>query len=146
MLLDLGSGERHRTANVFDLQPRAVETIGRRALRQHTRRPLFHHLRYKLVRIKQRPTNSGEQRTLTNTPRIVTYIRDLDSFIAREPCICYYCESIKSYRVVHVYKIFSRSGAMAQRKILKPRLRCVVAPLREKLPFYGFPPAGLTTT
>src|SRR6185369_1067351 len=101
MLLDLGSGERHRTANVFDLQPRAVETIGRRALRQHTRRPLFHHLRYKLVRIKQRPTNSGEQRTLTNTPRIVTDVGDYSCFIAREPCLGYRSELFDRYWLGH---------------------------------------------
>src|SRR6185369_17423523 len=93
MLLDLRSCERHRTANVFDLQPRAAETLGRLTLRQHTRRPLFHHLRYKLVRVEQRPTNSGEQRTFTNTPRIVTYIRDDPCSITAEFRICYLCYS-----------------------------------------------------
>jgi hypothetical protein len=45
-------------------------------LRQNTRRTLLHHLRNKLVRIKQRPRNSSKQDASTNTPRIVTYIRD----------------------------------------------------------------------
>jgi hypothetical protein len=45
------------------------------------------------VRIKQRPTNSGEQRTLTNTPRIVTYIRDDPRFITAEFRARYFCYS-----------------------------------------------------
>src|ERR1044072_7327532 len=93
MVLDFRSSERHRTTNVLDLQPCAVETLRCRTLRQHARRPLLHHLRYKLVRIKQRPRNRGEQRTWTNTPRIVTYIRDDPRSITREFRACYLCET-----------------------------------------------------
>jgi hypothetical protein len=60
MLLDLGGGEGHRAANVFNLQPCARKTFRHRMLRQKTRRTLLHHLRDKLVRVKQRTGNSGE--------------------------------------------------------------------------------------
>ena len=43
------------------------------------------------MRIKQRPTNRGKKRTWTNTPRIVTYIRDNLRFITAKPRARYFC-------------------------------------------------------
>jgi hypothetical protein len=46
------------------------------------------------VRIKQRPTDRSEQRTLAHPPRIVTYIRDNLRFITAKFRACYFCESL----------------------------------------------------
>src|ERR1041385_8364939 len=102
MVLDLGGGERHRTANVSDLQPCTVETFRRRTLGQHSRGALLHHLRYKLVRVKQRPTHCGKQRSLTNTPRIVTYVRDDLCSITAEFGARYFC---KSFDICHGFEL-----------------------------------------
>src|ERR1044071_3855762 len=93
MLLDFCGSERHRPSNVCNLQPRACKTLRRRTLRQHTRGALLHYLRYKLVRIEQRTRYSDKQRTVTNTPRIMTYIRDDPRSIAAELRARYFGES-----------------------------------------------------
>jgi hypothetical protein len=84
------------------------------------------------MRIKQRPTHSGEQRTPTNTARIMANIcddpgiRDDLRSITAEFGACYFCESFESYRFVHVEK---DSHAAAQRRKGNPNVaslrRCV---------------------
>jgi hypothetical protein len=84
------------------------------------------------VRIEQRTGNGNEQRTFTNTTRIVTYVRDDPCFITGEFRAGDFCELLKNYRFVHVYKILSRSGATAQRSSEDAVFLCAAAPLREK--------------
>jgi len=96
MVLDLRRSKRHRATNVFDLQPRAVKTFWRRTLRQNSGSALLHHLRNEFVRIEQRPTNCGEEDAFTNTPRIVTYIRDDPRFITANLRAGYLCQSFNS--------------------------------------------------
>jgi hypothetical protein len=43
------------------------------------------------MRIEQGPSNCGEQRTWTNTPRIVTYVRDDLRSITAGFRACYFC-------------------------------------------------------
>jgi hypothetical protein len=102
MMLNLGSGERHRATNIDDLQPRTVETLRRQTLRQNTHRALLHYLWDKLVRIEQRPTDGNEKDALSNTPRIVTYIRDDPRFITAEFRARYFCYS---FRVNHGFEV-----------------------------------------
>ena len=97
MVLDLGGNKGHGATNVCDLQPLSGETFGGRTLRENPGSALVHHLRDEFMRIEQRPTDRGEQRTCPHTPRIMTYIRDDPRFITAEFCACDLCESFDSY-------------------------------------------------
>src|ERR1051325_6543911 len=101
MVLYCGGGERHRAANVGDLQPRAAEVFRRWTLRQHTDRALGHHLRDELVRVEKRPRDGGEEHPLTRAPRVVADIGYKDRFITREFRISYRSELLDRYRFIH---------------------------------------------
>src|SRR5258708_31774994 len=109
MMLHFRGCQRHGTTNVLNLEPGATETFRWLLLRYHTHGTLLHHLRNKLVRIKQLSANSDKQTAWTSLPRIVCDIRHDSAFVAGEICLRYFGKLFESYRFVQIISHLSFS-------------------------------------
>lgn len=70
--MNFGGGQSHRAADVFNLQPGAVEPFRPLRFRNHTQRSTLHYLRYELVRVKKSSLDRYEEAARSHPTRIMT--------------------------------------------------------------------------